>query len=50
MDGEELAVPSVFVIGRDRHIHWRRIGVALMDRPSTADILAAVDEAASAKR
>lgn len=42
MDGEEIAVPAVFVIARDRRIVYRHIGESIVDRPSPDDLLEAL--------
>jgi len=44
MEGEDIAVPAVFVIDGERRIHWKHVGESLWDRPSVEDILAMVDE------
>lgn len=44
MDGEDIAVPSVFIVGTDGHIRFRYIGESVTDRPSPADLLAEVEK------
>jgi len=44
MDGEDIAVPAVFVIDAEGRIRWKQVGESLWDRPSVEDILARVDE------
>jgi len=43
MQGQDIAVPSVFIIGRDRRIHYRHVGESITDRPTPDTILAAVE-------
>lgn len=43
MKGAEIAVPSVFIIGRDRRVHYRHIGESISDRPTPDTILDAID-------
>ncbi|MBL9023924.1 MAG: peroxiredoxin family protein [Myxococcales bacterium] len=45
MDGEEIAVPSVFVISKDKRIRFKQVGESVVDRPSVGDILDEVDKA-----
>jgi peroxiredoxin len=40
---EEIAVPSVFVITRDRHIAWEQVGETSWDRASLEEVLEQVD-------
>lgn len=40
MDGEDIAVPSVFVVSRDGKIVFRHVGESLSDRPTPDDLLA----------
>lgn len=42
MDGEEIAVPAVFVVTRDRRIVYRHVGESITDRPTPDDMLAAI--------
>lgn len=42
MDGEDIAVPSVFIVGKDGRIHYRYIGESITDRPSPADLIEAI--------
>jgi peroxiredoxin len=44
MQGEDIDVPSVFIVGRDRKIHYRHIGESIADRPSPDTLLAAIDK------
>ncbi len=44
MDGEDIAVPAVFVIDGHGRIHWKQVGESLWDRPKVEDVLARVDE------
>jgi peroxiredoxin len=48
MKGRDIAVPSVFVVRRDRTIAWKKIGEEMTDRPSTSDVLEQVRKAAAA--
>jgi hypothetical protein len=49
MKGRDIAVPSVFVLRRDRTIAWKKIGEDMVDRPSASDVLEQVRKAAEAK-
>ena len=48
MKGRDIAVPSVFVLRRDRTIAWKKIGEDMVDRPSASDVLEQVRKAAAA--
>jgi len=39
MQGRDLAVPSVFVVRRDRTIGWKKVGEDVTDRPSGAEVV-----------
>ena len=39
MDGDEIAVPSVFVVGRDKKVHFAYVGESVTDRPSVDTLL-----------
>ena len=39
MQGRDIAVPSVFVVRRDRTIAWKKIGEDMADRPSASEVL-----------
>lgn len=39
MQGRDIAVPSVFVVRRDRTIAWKKVGEDVTDRPSAAEVL-----------
>ncbi len=43
MQGEEIAVPSTFIVTRDHKIVYRKVGESVTDRPSPDDILKALD-------
>ena len=43
MDGEDIAVPSTFIIRQDRTIHWKHIGETMADRPPNEDLPALAD-------
>ena len=49
-EGRDLAVPAVFVIDSRQQIRWRAVAWHLANRPSTADITAAVDDARRSAR
>lgn len=49
MQGEEIAIPAVFVVGRDGTLRWQKIGDNQRDRPTIEEILAALDEARGAR-
>lgn len=46
--GEDIAIPSHFLVGRDGQILWRRIADRVHDRPDPQDVLRAVREHAGA--
>jgi peroxiredoxin len=39
MKGRDIAVPSVFVVRRDRSIAWSKVGEDMTDRPSASEVL-----------
>jgi peroxiredoxin len=43
MEGEEIAVPAVFVIDKSKRIRFKHVGESVVDRPSVSDILDEVD-------
>jgi peroxiredoxin len=43
MKGEDIAVPSIFIVGKDHRIHFKHVGESISDRPSPDAILDAVD-------
>jgi hypothetical protein len=45
MQGRNIAVPSVFVVRKDRSIAWKKIGEDMADRPTAAEVLAQVKAA-----
>jgi peroxiredoxin len=50
MQGRDIAVPSVFVVRRDRTIAWKKVGEDMTDRPSAGEVLAQARQAAAAGR
>jgi peroxiredoxin len=48
MAGQDIAVPSVFIVRKDRSIAWSQVGENMTDRASTAAILAQVRAASAA--
>ncbi len=46
MEGQDIAVPSVFVVRKDRTIAWKQVGENMTDRASPRDILAQARAAA----
>jgi len=42
MAGKDIAVPSVFIVRPDRTIAFKKVGEAIDDRPTAADVLAQV--------
>jgi peroxiredoxin len=46
MQGRDIAVPSVFVVRRDRTIAWKKIGEDMTDRPAASEVLEQVRKAA----
>jgi peroxiredoxin len=49
MKGDDIAVPSIFIVGRDRRIHYRHIGETILDRPTPDTILDAIDRMRGAR-
>ncbi len=47
MDGDEIAVPSVFVIGQDKKVHFAYVGESITDRPSADTLLEKAEAAKS---
>lgn len=45
--GDGVAAPAVFIIGKDRAIRWRQVGVNVADRPTAAQVLLRLDEPGS---
>ena len=45
MQGQDIAVPAVFVVLPDGRIFFRQIGENINDRPSNAELLDIVDRA-----
>lgn len=46
MEGQDIAVPAVFIVRRDRVITWKHIGESIADRPTAALVLEKAKEAA----
>ncbi len=44
MQGDEIAVPSVFVVSKDRRIVFTKVGESVVDRPSVSTLLAEIDK------
>lgn len=42
MTGEDVAIPSQFLLDSDRHVLWRRISARIQDRPSPDEVLSQV--------
>lgn len=42
MEGQDIAVPSVFIVGKDGRIHYRYVGESVTDRPTSADLIDAI--------
>jgi len=45
MQGRDIAIPAVFVVGTNRRVRWRTIGESAIDRASVNDILEQVEAA-----
>jgi hypothetical protein len=45
MEGEDIAVPAVFVISRDKRILFERVGETAADRVGVGTLLEEVDKA-----
>lgn len=43
MQGQDIAVPSVFIVGQDKKIHFKKVGESISDRPSPDTLLRAID-------
>ncbi len=39
MKGKDIAVPSTFVITKDKKVHWKYIGENMADRPNEEEML-----------
>jgi peroxiredoxin len=39
MEGRDIAVPSVFVVNKDRAIVWKQVGENMTDRASPAEVV-----------
>lgn len=50
MAGRDIAVPAVFVVLPNGTITWRKVGESVSDRPSSAEILDALDKAIAMTR
>ncbi len=44
MQGDEIAVPSVFIISREKKISFQHVGESVVDRPGVSGILDEVDK------
>ena len=44
MQGDEIAVPAVFVVSREKKITFQHVGESVTDRPGVSGILAEVDK------
>lgn len=44
MQGDEIAVPAVFVISREKKITFQHVGESVTDRPSVGSILEELDK------
>ncbi len=45
MDGEDIAVPSMFIVMPDRSVAWQYVGESAMDRPAEDRVLERLDAA-----
>lgn len=50
MKGQDIAVPSVFVVRRGRTIAWKKVGEDMADRASASDVLEQARKAGAAGR
>lgn len=50
MAGRDIPVPAVFIVLPDGPIFWRKVGESVADRPSTAELIGALDRAIAASR
>ena len=39
MEGNDIAVPSTFIVGSDRVVRWRHVGETQFDRPDSQQVL-----------
>ena len=46
MQGQDIAVPAVFIVRKDLSIAWKVVGENVPDRPKAADVLAHAKDAA----
>ena len=44
MQGQDIAVPSVFIVDKLRRIQWRYVGETQADRPTNSTLLGHIDE------
>lgn len=44
MEGDEIAVPAVFIVSRDLRIVYRHVGESIVDRPSAESLLDELDK------
>lgn len=44
MQGDEIAVPSVFIVSREKKIVFQHVGESVVDRPSVSRLLEEVDK------
>lgn len=44
MQGDEIAVPSVFVVSREKKITFQHVGESVVDRPGVGGLLEEVDK------
>ena len=45
MEGEDIPVPSTFIVRQDRTIHWKHVGETMADRPANKELPALADKA-----
>lgn len=44
MQGDEIAVPSVFIVNGSKRIVFRQVGESIVDRPSASSLLDELDK------
>ena len=49
-EAQRIAIPSIFVVGRDATIRYRYVGDDFADRPGDDEVMAALKEAADGTR
>lgn len=43
MDGNDIAVPSTFIVSKEKRIVFEKVGESIIDRASVSDLLEQID-------